>query len=188
MLCLPSRVLAHSSPFPYGDFPLEQLRLLRYLYLTSLGPYVLMVIRMARDVARICSLGLIIVPAFALALHALFKAAYFEQLIAHEQAGESRRRLIAGEWGFRVARLGGDDSTHSCAEAKISEDYGENVWLAVTVLAELVVGGGDARFECIRESSVGWLGWWMAFCFELLMVLVLFPFIPSPLDTSGIEL
>lgn len=156
------------------------LRLLSVLYLTALGPFMLMVcierqatrgrpasasqtlrngvrpvpalqvFRMLVDVGRILYILGPLLLFFAAASHVLMK----EALVRDTPEGCS---------------VPGDPD----AQASLHEDFGQSYLSAVVILLELVLGGEDMRLECLRSSVVGTSAWLIGILFAVVTLVLL---------------
>lgn len=128
------------------------LRLMRVFYLSGqLGPFLQMVLRMVRDVADFVFMAVPILVAFACAFHVLFKG--LPPALGSDECGALEDTL---------------------------RGPGGGILLPMVLLAELILGGADARLECLRLSEspsarVAWvlmLLWGFAATVLLLNVLI----------------
>lgn len=105
---------------------------------------------MLQDVARIVCLMLPLLAAFGAALHVLLKEA------------------TLGADGAGCSTAGDPD-----AQAELHAEFGGSLGLAFVVLMEVTFGGADARYDCLRQSHVGWLAWTVMMVFALVMIVLL---------------
>jgi len=126
------------------------MRLSRVYYLSSwVGPYLSMIMKMANDVSKVVCLGMPVVIAFALAMHVLFKGTE-----------------TAAEGGCETE---GDPEAQEETEA----EFRGSVVKSFMVLVEIVIGGDESRFQCLRQSSAGILAWWLQLFYMIIAVVLL---------------